>query len=412
MSYNSDCPEFCTGAPVDSTDLMFRDEFLTDLWEALRSRHILLTAPRRTGKTSVMDHLRDYPQHDFTVIYQNVQDLTHPADFFQTILDTLQDRNPELVKHLAKGWKLLADTLDRIAEIEFGEFKIGLRTTDPQWREHWRQHGDKLLAQIRKQKYPVLLIVDELPDMLFNLEQENPALLREFLAWFRAQRQNPHPSKDLARWLIGGSVNLSGTLDSLGLVDLINDLDDIALPVLTDAQVVEFVGLMLTKRGVEFDPLVPEYLRAQLGRPIPLFMQMATQELYRSWKKTPRTLQPDDVDKVFAHMIVSTAARDKLQHYYSRIAKYYKEPRLAAAYALLGQISLSAEGGLSRAALFQEFERHLAEEGRPLPAHERKRHFDQLLRDLENDFYVSEIEVNQYDFASGILKAWWKKYYA
>ena len=39
--------------------------------------------------------------------------------------------------------------------------------------------------------------------------------------------------------------------------------------------------------------------------------------------------------------------------------KHYEEPRLSAAYALLGQISLSS-AGLSRAKLTQEFERHLA----------------------------------------------------
>lgn len=406
-----DCPEFYTGAPVDSSDLMFRDAFLTELWEALQTRHVLLTAPRRTGKTSVMDHLRDVPQHGFTVIYQNVQDLTHPADFFQTLLDTLQDQHPEYVKRLAQGWKLLTDALGRISEIEFGEFKVGLRNIDPNWRDNWRQHGDKLLDQIRRQEAPVLLIVDELPDMLFNLKRENLALLREFLAWFRAQRQDPHPSQDRARWLIGGSVNLSGTLDALGLVDLINDLDDIPLPVLTDAQVVEFVQLMLDKRNVDFEATLPERLCAQLGRPIPLFMQMATQELYRSWKKAPRKLMSTDVDQVFAQLVVSTAARDKLQHYYSRIAKYYEEPRLSAAHILLGQLSLSANG-LSRAKLLQEFERHLADAGQTIPAHERKRHFNQLMRDLENDFYVCEVAENQYDFASGVLKAWWKKYYA
>lgn len=411
MPTRPECPEFYTGAPVDSSDLMFRDVFLAELWEALQTRHVLLTAPRRTGKTSVMDHLRDVPQHGFTVIYQNVQDLTHPADFFQTLLDTLQDQHPEYVKRLAQGWKLLTDALGRISEIEFGEFKVGLRNTDPNWRDNWRQHGDKLLDQIRKQEAPVLLIVDELPDMLFNLKRENLALLREFLAWFRAQRQDPHPSQDRARWLIGGSVNLSGTLDALGLVDLINDLDDIPLPVLTDARVVEFVQLMLDKRGVDFEATLPEQLCKHLGRPIPLFMQMATQELYRSWKKAPRKLMSTDVDQVFAQLVVSTAARDKLQHYYSRIAKYYEEPRLSAAHTLLGQLSLSANG-LSRAKLLQEFERHLADAGQTIPAHERKRHFNQLLRDLENDFYVCEISENQYDFASGVLKAWWKKYYA
>jgi hypothetical protein len=40
-----------------------------------------------------------------------------------------------------------------------------------------------------------------------------------------------------------------------------------------------------------------------------------------------------------------------------------------------------------------------------------------LLRDLENDFYISELssdtpDDSRYDFASGLLKSWWKKYYA
>ncbi|MCP5158698.1 MAG: hypothetical protein H6975_04655 [Gammaproteobacteria bacterium] len=60
-------PEFYTGAPVDSVDLQFRDAFIAELWETLRTRHVLLTAPRRTGKTSVMDHLRDFPKSLFMI---------------------------------------------------------------------------------------------------------------------------------------------------------------------------------------------------------------------------------------------------------------------------------------------------------------------------------------------------------
>ncbi len=52
----SDIPEFYTGAPVDPVDLRFREEFVAELWETLRTRHLVLTAARRTGKTSVMDH--------------------------------------------------------------------------------------------------------------------------------------------------------------------------------------------------------------------------------------------------------------------------------------------------------------------------------------------------------------------
>ena len=405
-------PEFYTGAPVDPVDLRFREAFLAELWETLRTRHLVLTAARRTGKTSVMDHLRDHPRNNFSVVSINVQDLTHPADFFQVLLDAFHDAHPALVRdQLAAGWKLVTGALGLVAEIGVGEFKLALRESDPNWRENWRQHGDTFLQQARNMNIPILFIVDELPDMLLNLSRKNPALLREFLAWFRTQRLNPAPAKDAIRWLVGGSVNLAGTLDALGQVDLINDLEDVPLPQLTDGDIEVFVNEMLNGRGVPYDEAVPQRMSVRLGRPIPLFMQMATQDLYRLWKKEQRKILAADVDAIFDALIVSSSARTRLQHYYSRIQQYYTDRKRAIAYALLGQISVS-ESGLKRASLLQETDRLLMDSGVELPAHERRQLFNQILLDLENDFYIVEVEEGIYDFASGMLKLWWRKYYA
>ena len=316
-------PEFYTGAPVDPVDLRFREAFLAELWQTLSTGHVVLTAPRRTGKTSVMDHLRDHPRNNFSVISINVQDLTHPADFFQVLLDAFHDAHPALVRdQLAAGWKLVTGALGLVAEIGVGEFKLALRESDPNWRENWRQHGDTFLQQARNMKIPILFIVDELPDMLLNLSRKDAGLLREFLAWFRTQRLNPAPAKDAIRWLVGGSVNLAGTLDALGQVDLINDLEDVPLPQLTDGDIEVFVNEMLSGRGVPYDEAVPQRMSVRLGRPIPLFMQMATQDLYRLWKKEQRKIFAADVDAIFDALIVSSGARTRLQHYYSRIQQY------------------------------------------------------------------------------------------
>ena len=110
-------------------------------------------------------------------------------------------------------------------------------------------------------------------------------------------------------------------------------------------------------------------------------------------------------------MIVGSAARTRLQHFHSRINQYYADPKRSIAHALLGQISVSGSG-LRRAALLQETERALANLGVTLPAHERRQRFNQLLLDLENDFYIVEVEEEIYDFASGVLKSWWRKYHA
>lgn len=408
----SETPEFYTGAPVDPVDLRFRSAFLAELWQSLSTNHVVLTAPRRTGKTSVMDYLRQHPQNGYSVASINVQDLTHPADFFQALLDALHDAHPHFVRdQLAEGWSLLSGILSKISEVEVGGFKLALRGSDPNWRDNWRQHGDQFLAQARRTSIPILFIIDEFPDMLLKLAREDEALLGEFLGWFRAQRLSPAPSRDSIRWLIGGSVNLAGTLDSLGMVDLINDIEDVPLPPLTDDDIRAFVEDMLGGRGVPFDGNVARRVIERLGRPIPLFMQLATQDLYRLWKKEQRQLTAEDVDNVFDSLVVSSSARTRLQHFYSRIGQYYPEPKRSAAYGLLSKISVS-EAGLKRETLLQETERLQLEQGIQRPAHGSKRTFNQLLLDLENDFYVVEVAEGSYDFACGVLKLWWRKYYA
>ena len=147
---NSETPEFYVGSPVDPVDLRFRCAFLAELWQSLSTSHVVLTAPRRTGKTSVMDYLRQHPQNGYSVASINVQDLTHPADFFQALLDALHDAHPHFVRdQLAEDWALLSGILGKISEVEVGGFKLALRDSDPDWRDNWRQHGDKFLAQAR-----------------------------------------------------------------------------------------------------------------------------------------------------------------------------------------------------------------------------------------------------------------------
>ena len=55
-------------------------------------------------------------------------------------------------------------------------------------------------------------------------------------------------------------MNLASTLDELGEVAAINDIAIETLPVLMDAQVIEFVTRMLDSREVPFEPDVPETL--------------------------------------------------------------------------------------------------------------------------------------------------------
>lgn len=409
-------PLFYTGEPVEPCDLMFRDDFIDIVWESLRQRHVLIAAPRRTGKTSVMNHLMEYPRHSFLVVSQNVQDFDHPAGLFQSLLENLYELHNSVAERLIRGgWSLLKESRQwlgrNVESVGAGSFKIALRNTDPDWNANWKQHADETLRQLRSIGQPMLLIINELPDLILNMRRHHEADLRDFLGWFRKIRQDPPPSRDTIRWLIGGSTNIASTLDELGEVDLINDIAEEPLPVLSEEQVREFVQRMLSCRGVDFSQTVPRRISVRLGRPIPFFMQLVTQEVFRSWRREPRKITTRDVDEIFDGMVTSQASQGKLQHYHSRISRYYLEPRQSAAYLLLSKLSLASDQGISRRALQQLFLQHCSERGETSDSASMRSQFNHLMRDLENDFYVSECSKDQFDFSSGVMKSWWRKYY-
>lgn len=393
-------------------DLAFRDVFIAELWDHLRTQHLILSAPRRTGKTSVMDYLVANPQNSWTPISVFVQDIAHPADFILLMLDLFQEKYPQRFRQIftaSSQW--IGKVLGRVTDLDLQGFKITLRQQDENWQANWKAYGDEFFAQVRKSDDRLLLLVDEFPDMILNMRKHHPELVRPFLGWFRGHRLSPHPKDDQVRWLVCGSVNLSSTLDVLGCLDEINDLHDVPLPALTRDEVVEFVRLMLAGRGVEFARNVPAEVATTLGRPVPVFLQMVTQDLYRMWKREGDKLTARHVARAFAELIVTSGARDKLQHFYSRIEQYYLPPKREAAYALLAKLSISPDS-VSRDTLLAEFARVLHELADPAPAAKRRQLFNQLMRDLENDFYVVELEDGNFDFASGLIKQWWKRYYA
>jgi uncharacterized protein len=213
------------------------------------------------------------------------------------------------------------------------------------------------------------------------------------------------------RWLVGGSVNLIAALDHQAMVKLVNDLKVEPLPPLPEEEIRTFVDTMLSERGVTFDPKVVPHMIELLGSPIPLFLQMLTQELHRLWRRNISSpLSPGRVDEVFNKSLMGEMALDKLQHYRSRIDIHYPREEREAACHLLDSLSLS-DGGLSQNAFFQLYRRIEAGKTGERKGPALVQAFQRLLMYLQSDFYIDPKGNDSYDFASRLLKTWWKKYY-
>ncbi|MFN9158078.1 MAG: hypothetical protein ACK6D5_09970, partial [Planctomyces sp.] len=178
--------DFYSVSPLDTDDLWFRDDLIDELWDLLRSENVILSAPRRTGKTSVMDHLAARPRHDFTTISVFVQDLDHPNEFLLTLLDAFHSRHPSVFRtvfHQASDW--LRPLLDRFQSVEVPGFKVALREKLSTAPDAWKQLGnDHFFSIVRQSPLKLLFIVDEFPDLIVNMARNHPRLVSEFLAWY------------------------------------------------------------------------------------------------------------------------------------------------------------------------------------------------------------------------------------
>ena len=80
------------GSPVRGKDFFGRDRFVDLVWQKITHGNILLAAPRRFGKTSVMYRLIDEPRYESKVIHADLESVTEPADMIVQLLS---------IKHLA-----------------------------------------------------------------------------------------------------------------------------------------------------------------------------------------------------------------------------------------------------------------------------------------------------------------------
>jgi hypothetical protein len=160
-------PNLVVGPPVTGSDFYGREELVVRLKERLAVGSMLLVAPRRFGKTSVMLYLRNHPPEGFHAIFVDVEGFDHPSQFITEVMTELSRRLPRIQRAL-RSFAGLPDQLrnllrETFSDIEVADFKVGLRQL---LQKGWRDTGHDLLQLVRQVGDPIVLLVDELPLML------------------------------------------------------------------------------------------------------------------------------------------------------------------------------------------------------------------------------------------------------
>ncbi len=399
------------GPPARADDFYDREELVELLWERLEAGNVLLAAPRRFGKTSLMYRLLDRPRPGWKPVHIDAESIREPVNFIIALLDALiSDRH--LRKFLASAWEGTSSWVrGLLAETEIkGPWDVGVKIKlKERIGTHWQERGESLLKALRGYDggKRLLIVIDELPVMLYLFADNglSEADARSFLYWFRKMRTDPEIGLRSCRFLVGGSIGIEEYLSQLNAADSFNDFERVPLPELPRAKAEDLVRRLASTRQMKLSPASRRKILELIGAPIPYFIQIFVSEIANAKVMGLSKIGPKRLETIYQDRLLGAASKTYFQHYYDRLRRYDK-PAEQAAKQILKTLALAPPGGVGRGEL-----RTLVR--RTSGGSVGDERFALLMGDLENDFYIRfDTEREGYSFASKILCDWWRRYYA
>ncbi len=391
-----------TGQAVIGEDLYGRESELKLLWEKLeQGEHVLMLAPRRVGKTSLMLELRREPRQNWDVFYVDVEGAEDPADCLAAIVAALAV-NPEYRRGIEKipFAKIVTDALKSIfsfSEISISTEKLRIELKRAIGRD-WKRTEDQLLERLESLPGPgrnLLIILDEFPILVSRMlkapgGKDDVELL---LSGLRRWRQSPK-IRGKVRTLIGGSIGLEGILRRVALPGLINDLAPFQLDSWNRDVAVKF----LEELGDSYDFRVDERGVSQildlLSDPVPYHLQLFFSTLRQYCNEGPSRVSESVIERCFTERLAGPVGTPYLDHYAARLEIMLDADEREAAHDILNHACRRRDG--ARISDIEE----LTRQGESV--------FLSALRNLESDGYVRR-DGSYVSFRSNLLREWWRK---
>ena len=397
-----DGPEFVTGNMVRGEDLWDRETELADILASLNKGSVLLKAPRRYGKTSLMNKVFEDPPQGWNVFFLDAEGARRPEEFIAAAGELALRKLPS-----AKAKRFLtsslASVLDRIGELSVADFRIGLKQAVAQ---DWHEQGSSLVSVLAGFESRVVFIVDEFPTLITNIERHaGSEVACDFLRWFRAMRQDPALAN--VRWLAAGSIAVETVVQRVGAgTEVINDFAAVTIGPFSD-EVTKSLILALVKTDGRLVPPSDElaqFVVNTVGAGVPFFIQVLLKEsVSLAVREGSDSLSEAIVRRAYSDSVLGPANRTYFDHFYERLARDFDETKARVAKRLILEVARRETVPAA------DIRRLFAQVGQgKLDDHD----LNEILVYIENEYYVRlEPAEDSYRFSTNILRDWWMRYH-
>ena len=355
--------------------------------ELEKGNHILLSAPRRVGKTSIVKYLEQVKLVDKNCIFKNIQDIKSEKEFYKTIYELILKslKRNDQVKHSLK--KFFSGRGIKSISLESGiEF---IDKKDYNYKEEIRI----LIQKLEDQQIKVILFIDELPDVLHHLylnnrKQEALDILKSIRSW----RQDFNQNALLFVWT--GSIGMRHIVRNISnSTNDLNDLKEIKFKPFTINEASKYIQRATENASITYSDETALYLINKIKYTIPYFINLMLDEINKIAKENNnKNISTKEVDAAFNNQVEENEYFDDWR---SRLYKYFKKQDADFMNEVL--IFIAHKGKINERQVYDLAVKH-----------SNTTTYMQLIRVLRNDGYIEKMD-NHYYFISPFLSGFWLK---
>jgi len=383
-----------TGQVARGDDFFDRESEQARYWRDLETDNLLLLAPRRVGKTSLMQRMRETAaDHGYQAVFLDVSDAGDESAFVRRLYTTVleSDLGEGLWNRVKDSW--LGKTITRVKKIGGAGFSIEF---DAAGSTDWTRLGRELADALSQLDGRWLIQIDELPVFVLKLLQINHDAgriqAREFLYWMRRLRLD-YPK---VRWMLAGSIGLDTVAARLNMADVVNDLHIVQLDAYAPAAAHGLLLALSREYQIDLSEPVRNHILTRVGWPVPYYLQLIFHELRNLDEAWPITaVQVDNA----VERLLDPARRNYFDYWRQRLHDELGRPDSDHAIVLLNAVCRDP-GGVSRDTLSQTLAPHVDD------ADARADKLRYLLDVLQGDGYLVEYE-KRWRFRFPLLREFW-----
>jgi uncharacterized protein len=387
------------GNPVQGADFFGREKEVRRMERESRSQHLLLLAPRRVGKTSLLHEIvgRANGGADARAVFVSVAKVQDEIGFVKGLaaeICKIDKAAPLKARVRRRGWGLFGR---KVESLRTPLFEVSMR----EWAEDdWQTIGERLIEGVRALPGHWNLCVDELPLFVLKLIKLDPSAerARSFLHWFRDLRQLPPGGRDSVHWILAGSIGLDAIARRHRLSDAINDLQCESLGPFSEQTAQAFLTelartyeLALDRGGRDRICELAEWL-------IPYHLQVLFKSVRGYCEDQGIDPSRNAVDEAF-EALLSPTQRNYFDWWDERLTEELGSPHDGWIRDLLTACARDPRG-CEEATLRQVLAGHVSD------AAARTKELRWLVEVMENDGYVVR-QGGRYRFRSSLLRRYW-----